>query len=393
MSTARAAALLRYIRHLAGTPNPLSDRELLRRFAVQRDESAFAALVQRHGPMVLNVCRRILHRPEDAEDAFQATFLVLLRKAGTQFWRDAVGGWLHRVATRIALRIRSDAARRAAEIRTTEEGILADPLEQLTARELLAAFDEELARLPDKYREPLILCHLEGQTQEATARQLGLSLSTVRRRLERGRQRLHMRLTRRGLALPAALGIGTATAAVPASLRAAAMQAVSGGVSARAVVLADGVMRATVLASMKATATAFLILGVLAAGAGLAAPHFLATKPPEDQPPANAPPEKPKNEQAKRTDLYGDPLPPGALVRMGTVRFRNRNFIGSVAFSPMARLWPQGDTTEASSCTIRLRAGNSAKCRRVRVNFHRLLSPPTARRWPPPAPKPSKSGT
>jgi RNA polymerase sigma factor (sigma-70 family) len=342
MSTARAAALLQYIRHLAGTPNPLSDRELLRRFAVQRDESAFAALVQRHGPMVLNVCRRILHRPEDTEDAFQATFLVLLRKAGTQFWHDSIGGWLHRVAARIALRVRADVARRAAEVRTAEESILADPLEQLTARELLAAFDEELARLPDKYREPLILCHLEGQTQETAARQLGLSLSTVRRRLERGRQRLHLQLTRRGLALPAALGIGPAMAAVPASLRAAALQAVSGGVSARAVVLADGVMKAAALTSMKAMATTFLILGVLAAGAGLAAPHFLATKPLEDQPPANAPPEKPKNGQAKRTDLYGDPLPLDALVRMGTVRFRNRGFIGTVAFSPDGKVLAAG---------------------------------------------------
>src|SRR5579871_5392383 len=168
MSTAHTASLLRHIRSLAGghEVNAPSDRELLQSFAGRRDESAFAELVRRHGPMVLSVCRRILHRSQDAEDAFQATFLVLFRKSATHFWRDNVGGWLHRVATRVALHVRSQTARRDAEVRRVEETTEADPLEQLTVRELLAAFDEELARLPSSYREPLVLCCLESKTQE-----------------------------------------------------------------------------------------------------------------------------------------------------------------------------------------------------------------------------------
>jgi len=146
MSTTRATVLLRHIRQLAGAgdADPTADRELLRRFTVQRDEEAFAALVQRHGPMVLSVCRRILHRSQDVEDAFQATFLVLLRKAANHPWREAIGGWLHGVAVRVALRARTDADRCSAGSGRMEESISADPLEQLTARELFAAFTSRL---------------------------------------------------------------------------------------------------------------------------------------------------------------------------------------------------------------------------------------------------------
>ncbi|HEY7312303.1 MAG TPA: sigma-70 family RNA polymerase sigma factor, partial [Gemmataceae bacterium] len=335
MSTARSATLLRHLHQWAAgrDEEPQSDRELLRSFTATHDEAAFTVLVGRHGPMVLSVCRRVLARPQDVEDAFQAAFLVLIRKADSSHWRDSVGGWLHRVALRIALHLRADAAHHAAEARRGEEGVVVDPLEQMTARELLAAFDEELARLPDRYREPLVLCHLAGQTQEETARRLGVSLSTVRRRLEHGRKLLHGRLTRRGLALPAALGISAAAAVIPAPLRGAAMQAIHGNVSARAAVLAEGILKTAILTPMKLTAAVLLTLGVLA-GAGLAASHFLARKPAEDQPLASAPPDKPKSEKAERVDLYGDPLPPGALRRMGTVRFRHRGFLGSVAFSP-----------------------------------------------------------
>jgi RNA polymerase sigma factor (sigma-70 family) len=342
MSTAQAA-LLRHIHQLAGTGNadPLGDRELLRRFAAGRDEAAFAALVRRHGPMVLSVCRRTLHRPQDVEDAFQATFLVLLRKAAGHPWRESIGGWLHGVAVRVALRVRAEAVRGSADARRAEEHTNADPLEQLTARELFAVFDEGLARLPATYREPLVLCYLEGKTREEAARQLGWSLSTLRRRLEGGRKRLHLRLSRRGLALPAALGAVLLSGS--ASSASFPMPAVNGAAPARATTLADAVGKAALLAPIKTISALLVALSVLAAGAGLAVQHISAEPP--QAPPAEQSPRaeaKPKDETAPRTDLYGDPLPPGALLRLGTVRFRHQNLIGSVAYSPDGKILAAG---------------------------------------------------
>jgi RNA polymerase sigma factor (sigma-70 family) len=343
MSRSPTAILLQHLRHWAGgcTDDPSSDRELLRRFATHRDEAAFAALVRRHGPMVLTVCRRILHRAEDAEDAFQATFLVLYRRAATHSWRESVGGWLHRVAARIALRLRADVARGAALLPRAVERNSADPLEQVTARELLATFDDELSRLPERYRSPLVLCCLQGKSQEETAAILGSSLSTIRRRLEHGRRLLHTRLTRRGLELPAALGAlmlsKDASAVVPAPSRIALGQTLNGNAPARVALLADSISKAAIWTPMKA-AVGVLLLGLLTAGAGLAASHLLAPKPSEPEPLASESPEKSKSQKAERTDLYGDPLPPGALVRMGTVRFRHTNLIGNVAYSPNGRI-------------------------------------------------------
>ncbi len=339
MSTSPTATFLQHLRQWAAGrgEEPTSDRELLQRFSSQRDEDAFAALLRRHGPMVLSVCRRILHQAQDAEDAFQATFLVLLRRAATHSWRESIGGWLHGVATRIALHLRSDAARRTAEIPRTTESTVADPLEQMTARELLAAFDEELMRLPERYRTPLVLCGLQDKTQEETARQLGCSLSTIRRRLERGRHLLHLRLTRRGLELPAGLSVvllaREASALVPPLLRASVGQILRGNVPARIAVLAESALPAAVLTPIKATAVV-LLLGALTAGAGWTAANFLPSEPPPNETIANAPPDTPTTEKTERTDLYGDPLPPRALVRIGTVRFRAANCIGQIAYSP-----------------------------------------------------------
>jgi RNA polymerase sigma factor (sigma-70 family) len=333
MSTPQTAALLHHLRQWAAGPwdDPHSDRELLQRFAAQRDEAAFAALVRRHGPMVLSVCRRILHQTQDAEDAFQATFLVLFRKAGSRFWRDSVGGWLHRVAARIALRLR--AGRTGVwPVSPVEKGV-ADPLEQLTVRELLAAFDEELARLPERYRDPLVLCHLEGKTQEEAARHLGRSLSTIRRRLERGRKLLHQRLTRRGLELPAALGAvllsREASAVVPVTLRIALTQTLNGSVSARIAVLAQGALQAMSMAKLKAAVALVLMLGVFAAGAGGTVRWTLAEKPVEPLATAQAP--KVETVRTERKDSYGDPLPPGVVARMGSVRLRH--FRSHIAFA------------------------------------------------------------
>src|SRR5262249_868423 len=210
-----------------------TDAALLDRFISARDETAFAALVDRHGPLVLHVCRRVLGHLQDAEDAFQAVFLVLARKAATVSPRDALTAWLHGVAHRVALKAR------AAKLRQQRAGPplveppadpRPDPLADLSARELLALVDEEVRRLPHVYRLPVILCCLEGRSLEEAARQLGWTLGSVKGRLERGRARLHARLIGRGLTLSAVLTAaelsrGAGSAAEVARLMASTVQA------------------------------------------------------------------------------------------------------------------------------------------------------------------------
>src|SRR6516162_1165068 len=213
-----------HVRSLAGAPpgREASDRELLHGFAARRDEAAFAALVRRHGPMVLRVCRRALANAADAEDVFQATFLVLARKASSPRWHDSVANWLYGVAYRLARKVREAAVRRAARESRAAVRIGDDPLAAITGRELLGALDEELLRLPERYREPLVLCYLEGLARDEAAAQLGCPLGTLKERLGRGRDLLRRALTRRGVgagaALAAALAAGRGSAAVPALL-------------------------------------------------------------------------------------------------------------------------------------------------------------------------------
>jgi RNA polymerase sigma factor (sigma-70 family) len=199
-----------------------SDALLLDRFIEQWDQAAFRDLVRRHGRMVLGVCRRILGDPHAAEDAFQATFLLLVRKAGSVRKRASVGPWLYGVARRVALEARGGASRRPDSLPSDPEGPGADGEDGLERAELFAAVHEELGRLPEKYRAPLVLCYLEGLPHEAVARQLGWPIGTVRVRIARGRDLLGARLTRRGLAPAAvllALSLLSKTApAVPAPL-------------------------------------------------------------------------------------------------------------------------------------------------------------------------------
>jgi RNA polymerase sigma factor (sigma-70 family) len=207
MTTAEKSPVVRCIRRLAATlaPVELSDGQLLERFAGQRDEVAFAALVQRHGPMVLGVCRRVLRDWHDAEDAFQATFVALAQQAGSLRRPEALGPWLHGVAARTALKARGRAARRrvcereaAAARATTVE----DP-HDLVWRDLRPVLDEAVASLPEPCRVPFVLCYLKGRTVSEAARDLGWPRGTVATRLALARQRLRARLARRGLALSA----------------------------------------------------------------------------------------------------------------------------------------------------------------------------------------------
>jgi RNA polymerase sigma factor (sigma-70 family) len=298
MTAARASAVLRHIRDLSSRPaSGPDDRQLLQRFTAARDEPAFAELVRRHGPMVLGVCRRVLHNAHDAEDAFQATFLVLARKAGAIRQRNSVGGWLYRVGYHLALKARDQAeARHRREVRAArpEE---TDPLAEVTGRELLAVFDEELQALPDAERLALVLCYLEGKTSDEAAREAGCSESTLKRRLDRGKGRMRARLARRGVTLPAALlaaGLATgakaslpaplATAAIKAGGLIAAGQAPAAVVSVRAAALARQALRTMTVSKVKTVGALLLGVALLGVSAGLLAPS----------PPSAAPPEEPK---------------------------------------------------------------------------------------------------
>jgi RNA polymerase sigma factor (sigma-70 family) len=337
MTNPAPSVLLQHIPRLAGGDEPRSDRELLERFAAGADEPAFAELVRRHGPMVLRVCRRLLAETADAEDAFQAVFLVLAQKAAAVRWRDSVAGWLFRTARHVARRARDAPARRTAhEGRAPAPALATGPVEELTAREWFAVLDEELERLPEKERAPLVLCYLEGLTRDEAARRLGCPLGTLKDRLERGKDRLRRALTRRGVSLPAGLALlaaaETAEAPVPAALAAAAVRAaLAGGGSAAAAVLAGAVLNPPLAARLTALALLVLLSGAVAGGVGL-----LAQKPAEEKAPA-APPLA-TQAPPRRTDLYGDPLPVGAVARLGKV---GRHPV--LAVSPDGRLIAAGD--------------------------------------------------
>jgi RNA polymerase sigma factor (sigma-70 family) len=191
----------------------------LLRFAERQDQAAFEALLERHGNMVLRVCQRVLHNSHDAEDVFQATFLVLARKAAALRWHESVGGWLYEVAYRLSLEARAARGRLSRCESRVEGRTYPDPLAEISVREAIGILDEELNRLSRQYRLPLVLIHLEGTTQEDAARQLGWSLSTLKRRLGRGLELLRLRLMRRGLTLSAALSASLfGQAAAPAAV-------------------------------------------------------------------------------------------------------------------------------------------------------------------------------
>jgi RNA polymerase sigma factor (sigma-70 family) len=345
MPAARPAVLLERFRNLIirKASAGVSDRELVRRFAQGRDEAAFTALLDRHGAMVLGVCRRVLGHAQDAEDAFQATFLVLARKAGSIRSRDSAAAWLYGVARRVSLKARTEAARRQTrEGQTGEVRTAADPMHEITLREAQALLDEELGRLPDPYRAPLVLCYLEGATQDLAARRLGWSLRTLRRRLGRGRELLRVRLARSGLALSAVLATTlldppTVSAGLTGeALRAAVGQV--GPVSAHVADLAEGVLGSSFATTGRA-AFLGLTLGLVLAGAGLAAHKGLQTEPPPPTPEAAAPADaagraEPRLSSKARKDQYGDPLPPGAVARLGTIRLRPGGRVEYLAFSP-----------------------------------------------------------
>jgi RNA polymerase sigma factor (sigma-70 family) len=220
------------------TPRPRtdgapSDRQLLQRFVQGQDAAAFAGLIQRHGPMVLGVCRRVLNHQQEAEDAFQATFLVLVRRAATLERPDLLGNWLYGVAYRTAQKARARLARRRHHERRVLPMSPVEPTDHLQWQELRSVLDQELRELPPKYRTPLVLCYLQGLTNEEAARRLGWPTGSMSYRLARGRQMLRDRLRQRrqlmpGMILVALLKRHAAPEAVPADLAQATLRAALG---------------------------------------------------------------------------------------------------------------------------------------------------------------------
>jgi RNA polymerase sigma factor (sigma-70 family) len=272
----------------------LTDGQLLERYVRSREEAAFAALVQRHGPMVWGVCRRLLGSPQDAEDAFQATFLVLVRKAAAVVPRDMVANWLYGVAQQTALKARATTARRRA--REKQVTAMPEPVLQPQALwdDLQPLLDQELGRLPDKYRALIVLCDLEGKTRKEAAQHFHVPEGTVASRLATARAMLARRLARSGLAvssaaLAALLAQNAASAGVPASVASITIKAASlfaagpaaapGVLSATAVALANGVLKTMLLTKLK-TATAILMMAaLLGTGAAALTQQVLADRP------------------------------------------------------------------------------------------------------------------
>jgi RNA polymerase sigma factor (sigma-70 family) len=206
MAGDRIRTLLPYLQKLASRgDDQIADRELLRRFSAGRDESAFAEIVRRHGPMVLRVCQRVLHNPHDAEDVCQAAFLLLAQKAASIRWHDSVAGWLFQTAYRLSLKARTTAHRRSRHEALAKPTPTPDPVAELSVREFQSVLDAEVNRLPEKYRAPILLCCLEGKSRDEAARLLGWTLTAVKDRLEQGRERLRACLARRGVLLGTAL--------------------------------------------------------------------------------------------------------------------------------------------------------------------------------------------
>lgn len=265
----------------------LTDRELLRRFSNNRDEGAFESLVHRHAAMVLAVARRVLCNAHDAEDVCQAAFFLLARKAASHSWQPSVANWLHKTAHLLALKARLSAARRSRREGSIAERSPSGPLAEITGQELLAVLDEELLALPESLRAPLLLCYLEGATRDEAAERLNCPLSTLKKRLERGRDRLHSALLRRGLglssALLATLLVGQAATSFASTisrvtLASTAGNAVDGAISPQVVKLLEGGIGMTGWTKLKA------VLGVLLVGGLVAAAGAVASNTPDDKP-------------------------------------------------------------------------------------------------------------
>ncbi len=308
MAHGTSRPVLRYLAHALTPGDGLSDSQLLERFAAGRDEAAFAALVRRHGPAVLGVCLRVLRHRQDAEDAFQAAFLVLARRPRAIRKRESLASWLHGVALRVARKARAGNLRRRVWPGEVPDRPAPEAPPAFLWRDLRPALDEEIARLPPPYRDTFVLCYLEGKTNAEAAALLGCPKGTVLSRLARARERLAHGLTRRGVALSAgalaaALTAEALRAAPPAALLEATARTAAAFAAGATPVAASAAAHSLAMKGLQAmrmtwTAKALAVtaaLGAAGAGAGMLAPRGgpapAVTEARAEAPPAEAPPE------------------------------------------------------------------------------------------------------
>lgn len=339
MASPPAKHILGQLNHLLQAGEAADDGQLLERFVRQRDEDAFARLMARHGGLVFGVCRRVLGDRHAAEDVFQATFLVLARRAGGIRKPGSLASFLHGVAYRLAIKARGETERRR-----ERERRLPPPVESeepdLSWREVRTLIDEELQRLPERLRLPLVLCYLEGQTQDEAARRLGWPRGTLKRRLERGRELLRRRLSRRGVTLGSGLFVSAlAVDTAPAALRNVAVRAAlafrGGELTTPAALLARAALPSTSALRLKSLGVFVLVLGCAAAAAGLTARQAAAPPQADTKPPPEV--------KRVRVDRYGDALPEGAKLRLGTVRLRQGQPTYDAVFTPDGKTAIVGD--------------------------------------------------
>ncbi len=317
-------------------------------------------LVRRHGPMVWRLCRRVVGESEAAQDAFQATFLVLVRKAASIRRPAALAAWLHRTAFRIACTAKDARRQRAVHPMADRPAATADPCHQAAWRELGAILEQEVHALPEKLRLPLLLCYWQGLTNDEAADRLGWPSGTLKARLTRARERLHIRLVQRGVTLPVGalallLAPGDGDAALPVALMEAAMRAMGAGqggsVGAGAATLAKLACQSGPMANAKLAVALAAVVGLsVLVAAGVWSRSAVGTD-------ANRQPDLPRQVAAAaaqpqtntpkqtHTDRYGDPLPAGALLRLGTLRhralIRQRRFCKTAkpSYAPSMATW------------------------------------------------------
>ena len=374
MATTQLGTLLRHIEQLTSGrgAHEWTDGQLLDDFSARRDESAFAALVYRHGPMVLRVCRRVLHHEQDAEDAFQATFLVLARNTASIRKRDTLGNWLHGVAYRTAMKAKRSAARRR-----NHEARLRAVAPQATSRpswdETQAVLDEEIQRLPPVFRAAFVLCVLEGKSGAEAAVELGCKEGTVKSRLSRARRLLQRQLARRGIKLSvllAALSVAESTsrATLPGSvartairfgLVVAAGRPAAGVIPSHVAALAAGVTRAMFLTKAKIATAVLMTVSLLIVGGTQAYQSLAAQEKQDTRPAAAKQAEPPAPERVSQRQAVQDDDPKDAMTYSGRVLDpEGKPFSGAklhLLAHPLGKLEPVHlQTTSAGGGTFRL---------------------------------------
>jgi RNA polymerase sigma factor (sigma-70 family) len=334
MANAQLTGVVRHIRRLvkASASAQVLDSQLLQRFITQHDEAAFTELVGRHGGMVLGVCRSVLRHTHDAEDVFQATFLLLALRAASIRNRTSLASWLHGVAYRLAQQARRKAARRRTHEQRIPDENTGDAMDDMTWRDLRQAVHQEMSRLPEKLRAPILLCCLEGKTRDEAARQLGCTPGTLKGRLERGRSLLRRRLARRGLAPSAFLATllsERTAAAVPGALLGATVRAAqvslvgrgaAAGISAPVRALVQEGLKSMLVSKLKIGTALVLAVGLLALAAGVLAHRALAGKPgAKEEQQAAAGSKAPRPSADQRKDKTAAPVAAETMTVTGRV--------------------------------------------------------------------------